>query len=372
MNDRASPQSPSWLLFATSIALTLATGHFGLQRHSKNNEEEEEEQQDHNFYLQRAHQLRKALTKPAQSRFRVVAVFVLDNGSLLYGANDEAPPTISGSICAERGALLQYRLLQYEQQRLPQICRIYIVTDADVPVPPGLLCREYMYGHPAVTDTTPIIMQSADEETAPWISNLKELYPYPSLYMKLSVEEQLAAGQATAPDPDAPIKLVASKDGSSSDHVFSTVEIRQVLTEAQNASSLDDRDIVHPIRYGAAVLWVEGSRDSTTRIISASQRKALEYGASQDAVAQLLSRVLLEESQHQHSANQGDTILLLAQVDQFGVVHPPFAAARSFLVEHGFGANVHVVVPSPESGDIRHGLSIVAARSLAPFVPEWK
>ena len=306
--------SPSWFLFASSIALALATGHF-TQRQSSNDGNEE---QDHAFYLRRAHQLRRALTKPAQSRFRVVAVFVLDNGSLLYGANDEAPPTISGSICAERGAFLQYRLLQYEQQKLPQICKIYIVTDSDTPVPPGLLCREYMYGHPAVTDTTPIIMQSADEKSAPWVSNLQELYPYPSLYMKLSVEGQLAAGQAAAVNEKDSIKLVAWTD--SSEQEFSTIQVHKVLAEARHATLQDSKDVVHPMRYGAAALWVENRQE--VRMISASQRKVLEYGATQDAVAQLLSRVLFEENHERHSDNKSDNkssnkgyALLLAQVE---------------------------------------------------------
>eukprot|EP00977_Amphora_coffeiformis_P029837 scaffold42984_cov221-Amphora_coffeaeformis.AAC.2 len=355
---------PSLFLFASSIALTLVAARFSQQLPFSTKSHDGDQEHPDAFYLRKAHQLRKALTKPAQSRFRVVAIFLLDNKSLVFGANDEAPPTISGSLCAERGAFLQYRLLQYEHVKIPKIRKIYIVTDSDVPVPPGLLCREYMYGHPAVTDTTPIIMQSADEGSAPWVSNLQELYPHPSRYMKLSVEEQLVAGQAASTTNEK--KLVVLTD-SLQPQEFSTNQIHKVLAEAQRATLEDNKDEVHPIRYGAAVLWVEGREE--IRMLSASQRKTLEYGSTQDAVAQLLSRVLFEEKHGQHS-NGKEYKLLLAQVDQFGVVHPPFAAARAFLVEHGFG-EVQVVVPSTQS-DGDDSLTIASARKLAPFVPEWK
>ena len=356
--------APSLFLFASTIVVTLATGRLAPQCSIRSCHDVDQEHGD-SFYLKRAHQLRRALTKPIQSRFRVVAVFLLDDKTLVFGANDEAPPTISGSICAERGAFLQYRLLQYEHDRIPQIRKIYIVTDSDIPVPPGLLCREYMYGHPAVTPTTPIIMQSADEASIPWVSNLQELYPYPSLYMKLSVEEQLSVGQAAI--TTSAQKLVLSTSDPSQQQAFSIEQVGKVLEEAQRATLEDNKDGVHPIRYGAAALWVE-THDEIC-VISASQRKTLEYGATQDAVSQLLSRVLLEVKHRQQSKKKNCT-LLLAQVDHFGIVHPPFAAARALLVEHGFG-DVQVVVPSPQSGNTG-SLTIVLARHLAPFVPEWK
>ena len=107
-----SKDSSAWLLFGSSVALTLAAKKFRARR-KKRRGGNGKDNDDH--YLKRAHALRRSLTKPAQSRFRVVAILLLDNGDVICGANDEAPPTISGSICAERAALLQYRV-QYQRQ----------------------------------------------------------------------------------------------------------------------------------------------------------------------------------------------------------------------------------------------------------------
>lgn len=366
--------SPSfWLLFGTSIGLTVALQRFFFgKRQQDDASKRHHDDNDDTYYLGRAHQLRRALTKPAQSRFRVVAILLLDNGEMIFGANDEAPPTISGSLCAERGAFLQYRLQQYEhmnQAMWPKICKIYIVTDANVPIPPGLLCREYMYGHPAMTGTVPIVLQSADETSKPWITNLQELYPYPSLYMKLSVKQQLKAGPILAKK----FRVQRSNETDEAATSFSSQQqLEHVLRAAHNATRLDNRDSVHPMRYGAAALVREKKKDTWhTSVVCASQRKALEYGATQDAVAQLLS-LLMNRNQEklEESSAHEEKILLLAQVDQFGLVHPPFAVARSLLVEHGWG-HVQVVVPENTSATSL-GLLTVSARVLAPSEPIWK
>lgn len=332
----------TWLVVASSLGLALASLHW--KRRAR------QDGDDDKYYLQRAHRLRLVLSKPVQSRFRVIAILVLENGQLIYGANDEAPPTISGSICAERGALLQYRLQQTgsDPRLWPRITKIYIVTDADVPVPPGLLCREYLYGHPATNDTTPVIMQSADQTSKPWVSSLQELYPHPSLYMKLSVEEQLIRGPVLAEEQQGFIP-------TTTDSPFSPDDVRQVIQAAQEAAQDDHRDVVHPIRYGAAILTKNHGI-----LHAAAQRKALEYGATQDAVAQVLS-LLWNDNKRHHKDNL--PTMLLAHVDHFGLVHAPFAPARSMLMEHGLGDQIYVVLSD---------LSVVPARVLAPYVPVWK
>ena len=372
--DKATANSSSsWLLFATTTslgALTLWQHWRQRRRHSSG----QDQRQDDKYYLQRAHQLRHALVKPAQSKFRVVAILLLENGQMIFGANDEAPPTISGSLCAERGAFLQYRLQQYHEtaSSWPMIDKIFIVTDAVLPIPPGLLCREYMYGHPAMTDTVPIVMQSADESSEPWISNLQELYPYPSLYMKLSVGQQLEKGPILAK------QFRVQEDPV--DKQFTKKQIHQVTQAAMEATQFDNRDVVHPVRYGAAAMvWQKGNND--WRVVRASQRKALEYGASQDAVAQLLSLLLNRNDAKESSSTSSSTSstaplsssttthpILLVQVDQFGLVHPPFAVSRSFLVEHDCGDVVHVVVPDQSNNT----LITVPASVLAPSAPQWK
>ena len=87
---------------------------------------------------------------------------------------------------------------------------------------------------------------------------------------------------------------------------------------------------IHPIRYGAAVLFNDGT------VILASQKVALEYGCSLDAVGQLASaidrkaNIILKDG---HSCRP----MMLVQCDQFGIAHPPFAQGRAYLSERGYG-----------------------------------
>lgn len=74
--------------------------------------------------------------------------------------------------------------------------------------------------------------------------------------------------------------------------------------------------------------------DGTVSI--ASQKVALEYGCTLDAVGQLASaidkkaiRVVEEEDPCRP--------VLLVQCDQFGIAHAPFAQGRAFLSERGYG-----------------------------------
>ena len=382
-NDRlvSLTVAPSWLLFASSVAFVMATDRWyrkrSLLRSICNNSSQKQENNNDAYYLRRAHQLRMALSKPVQSRFRVVALLLLENGQEIYGANDEASPTISGSICAERGALLQYRLQQFGSNKeynnpntamWPKIVRIYIVTDSETPVPPGLLCREYMFGHPAIaSSSTGIVMQSADTSSKPWISNLQSLYPHPSPYMKLTVEEQIEKGTAWKRSG----KLWEIKEQVAKDTLpFTAAHVQQVLRAAQQAAEDDCRDVVHPIRYGAALLLIKKDSLHNPVVIQAAQRKALEYGATQDAVAQCMSLLFNSMNNSSSSIKFAADAILLAQVDQFGMIHPPFAAARSILMEHGWGDIIHVVVPSGR--DDTNQIDLVPASVLAPHVPVWK
>lgn len=342
----------SWLVATAAVALASL--------HYVSSYRQSDKQHDDAYYLQRAHRLRLALTKPVQSRFRVVAILVLEDGQLIYGANDEAAVSIGGSICAERGAMLQYRLLQTnssDPSTWPKIVKVYIVTDAHIPIPPGTLCREYMLGSPATTTNTPIIMQSADTTSKPWISSLGALYPHASPYVKLTVEEQLERGPSLAKAQPSPTVT--------DDTPFTTADIARVIQAAQTIAQTDDiRDHVHPIRYGVAILTSGGSSGSSVIKYSAAQRKALEYGSTQDAVAQTLALLWNDKSTNNEAkSNPGMFPMLLAQVDQFGVVHTPFAMARSMLVEYGYGDTMYVVLPN---------MTVVPCRVIAPYVPEWK
>lgn len=299
------------------------------------------------YYLRLAHRLRLSLTPPRQSHFRVVAVLLLNDGTLIYGTNDEPSPSIGGAICAERAAFLSHRTQQCSQP----VVAVYICTDSDRPVPPGTLCREYMYGHEATNPNTRIVMQSHDPASEPWSLTLEELYPYPSIYCGMEAKDQLAYGVAYEEEVENALSHLAVP-GLFSDQLYRLVEA------AHHASLRDDKDSLHPMRYGAAMaVEIQGSIE----IIQATQIKALEYGSTQDAVCQLASHVL---------HNRAERILAVTQVDQFGIPHSPFAPARSFLLEHGLGDCPVVLTVRDVDGHV--SVQAVPARELAPFAPHFR
>jgi cytidine deaminase len=315
------------------------------------------EQKDDAAYLEQAHKLRLALQKPQHSDFRVVALLLMDDGSIIAGANDEPSPTIAGSICAERGAFMRLRVEEVEKGTKRKVQTVYIVSDAATPIPPGTLCREYMYGHPACSPETRVVLQSAESKKHPWawILTLRELYPYPCIYTGLHVQEQLQLGKVYANEQ-------VQDDKSLELSGLSHKEIDRLCQAAQKATAYDDLDVLHAMRYGAAVA-ILSENDNRIEIVSASQRKAVEYGASLDAVTQLAPSLFSPDGTRQR-------VLAITLVDQFGVSHAPFAAARAFLVEHGFGECFCVVTARGENGSLYR--KAVAANDLAPFVPHFK
>jgi cytidine deaminase len=313
-------------------------------------------EQDDAVYLEQAHELRLSLEKPQHSDFRVVALLLMDDGSVIEGANDEPSPTLAGSICAERGAFLRLRVQESLKGTKRQVKTVYIVTDAVTPIPPGTLCREYMYGHAACSPETRVVMQSAQskEHAWPWIVTMRELYPYPSIYMGLNVKEQLQLGHLYANEhvqDDVSLELSGLSQRN--------IEVDRLVEAAQKATKFDDRDVLHAMRYGAAAALL--LENDTIEIVTASQRKAVEYGASLDAVTQLVPQLFKSDGTRQK-------LLAITLVDQFGVAHAPFAAARGFLVEHGFGDCVCILIARGENGKLYR--KAVPANDLGPFVPE--
>mgnify|MGYP000057408615 CR=1 FL=1 len=313
---------------------------------------------DDTYYLEYAHKLRRALIPPQQSNFRVVAIFRLEGGEILCGTNDEPSPNISMAMCAERCALLKYRV----EQRTEKVDTIYIVTDANTPVTPGTACREYMSGHFAIDrHTTRIVMQSKDPNSMPILQTLAELYPFPSIYNRLNPQEQMELGKR--------FELTARKQLEQL-HVpdLPAANLTQLVNLAREACDIDNRDSLHAIRYGAAMAMEYGGKID---ILSASQIKALEYSSTLDAVCQLSFQVLSRTQKSKGTPR----LLALVQVDQFGIPHGPFAAARAFLVEQGFG-DCAVILTKLEEENGKDATTItvqtVAALDLAPDVPEFR
>jgi len=467
-----------------------------------------------------AHQYRLSLkTPPNQSFFRVVAVVFFsrvvdgvrrDERYHVVGTNDE-PHSIGGSICAERAALMQLRFIP----DLEEITKVVIVTDHVDAISPGMLCREFMASHNRIPWDCPIVLGRSvcrkcgftvsgkvcsdfngcfDEEEndilrdvnsnifatcskgheesknpqydtphdfVGTVTTLKDLFPYPSLYTRLSSTEAMKMGQefmekgnsmakskATQANISAPdsanggvmssyrqerfdlgmlteimeegdeedagsgndtggqnqlngsMKSSATslrKNGQQNDSFTSnstngrksaspvkssmthslkttidfmrlvredneldssltnltdmpgaldhltarTLRISSRLKPSQRREKLmrlatevtameSHRKHAHPMRYGAAVLF----SDFTVAI--ASQKVALEYGCTLDAVGQLASTIDRKALQVNED-NPTCRPILLVQCDHFGIAHAPFAQGRAFLSERGYG-----------------------------------
>jgi hypothetical protein len=351
-----------------------------------------------------AHHYRVSLLpKPRQSSFRVLALLFYEIPSsgnddestrvpgmptfapwlahrsqdgkrtFVVGTNDEGG-FIGGAICAERAAMVQFRFL-------PQfsITKVVISTDSVDPITPGLLCREFLAGHPTVPWDTPIISAGCEymdcvakdederlddkspasrvgegcEGSIPVLpvlsTTLQDLYPFPSPYTRLTASQSVRLGEKYSSR--------ATDDFESLIEVDSKRLLELAILEAR--SNISD---LHPIQFGAAAIFDDGT------IVTTRQASALEYGCTLDAVSQLAP----------HFQDQNGTPLLLVQADQYGIAHAPFAPARAFLIEHGF-ENCQIVVHdapvSDNDDDIfdfdKWTLKEVFASDLAPNAPTW-
>ena len=214
-------------------------------------------------WLALADRIRRSLPPPPQSSFRVVAVVALGSrlrGEYVVGTNIEAG-NLHNSVCAERVA---FGALQLYGVRRPGAVRcIYIVTDAPQPISPGALCREFMYSSPFCTPATRVLSATPDLGQRLDMT-LAELLPRASPYCRLGAADQRKWAKATS--------LQTPPAGSAAATAYAA---------ARRASAGDDRDDLHPTRYGVACAFDDGT------VATAVQRKALEYGCSLDPIGQL-------------------------------------------------------------------------------------
>jgi cytidine deaminase len=235
-----------------------------------------------------------------------------------------------GAICAERAALVQLRLIPN-----PIIKKVVIVTDSMSPIAPGALCREYLMSH-AHPDTDVVIASCCGEKVTK--CKLGELYPHPYQYRVMKRYELLN---------------YASIYSSTLSHDVSLCheEIHSLHRKALEVVQNDALDIIHPIKFSAAVLYKNNDVEVAWFL------KAMEYGNSLDPVSQLLVGMERRKQQNKKCLEQMNSednnngvydenysiphIILMT--DQFGVCHAPFASARTLLNEHGY-SDVLVVV----------------------------
>ncbi|CAM9274425.1 unnamed protein product [Sphacelaria rigidula] len=356
-----------------------------------------------------AHELRRSLDPPHQSLFRVVCILLYEDVSgkmrRITGTNCE-PSTIGGSICAERAAMCKLR----EVTDCKLVTKVVVVTDSPRPLPPGVLCREFLSAH--LPPCTPVIMAGSGDDTllsdaggfeydkhdsqSPSVVNtdldakyhartseaevaqstcncakeersdegagqprgtvpprggsgcidmttVGQLYPWRNLYGLTPRGDQLRLGfvrqQASQNLSKAGVAESLGLDNATVD----------AYDKTQKATEDDNQDGVHPIRYAAAAVFPDGQLEITHQV------KALEYGATLDPVT-LLAPVLMRRAK---GGIRPSCVLL---VDQFGNLHAPFAQARTFLCEQGFG-NTRVVVHGADGR-----LVVLKAQDLVPRV----
>ncbi|KAG7397858.1 hypothetical protein PHYBOEH_012049 [Phytophthora boehmeriae] len=290
-------------------------------------------------------------TAPLLSGFKVLALFAYEDldgeteGKFVVGANAECA-NIGGATCAERAAMAQLQLLPVRR-----VCQIYIVSDSPQCLTPGTLCREFMLSSPWINADTPFISRA--KSCRPCVTTLAELYPFPSLYDRLPRTQVLpfaqefcsrVAGEGCKSEPDELppfIKLQLS-------HM--TPEEQRVYLSALKATANDARDDLFPLRYAA------GTRFSDGEVRVTWQHKTLEYGSSLDAVSKLIPFVEAKQQAtgDSPSPEERNTVrpTFIMQVDQFGILHAPFARARAYFFEFGF-LDVPVLVHDTE-GKLHH------------------
>lgn len=306
--------------------------------------------EDEQYFELLEHKRDHEMKLPLLSNFRVLALFAYEdlegNHKHVVGANCECA-NIGGALCAERSAICQLQLLPVARVR-----KVYIVSDADVCLTPGTLCREFLSSSPLFTRQTPFLMRASN--CKPCTATLEELYPFPSIYDRVTKNDVLSHAQALCARAVAASSASAAPvdDASESYPPFvqlqlanmSTVE-RAVYLAAFNATVYDKRDDLFPIRYAAATLFSDGDIKVTW------QHKTLEYGSSLDALSKLIpfidAKQLRAPQLHFDKDNDAVTAtpsasdapatpVFVVQVDQFGILHAPFARVRAFFYEYDF------------------------------------
>jgi len=277
------------------------------------------------------------LTKPSQSAFRVTAVVVFRarSGALQYvtGHNDEAC-NLANSCCAERAAFLQMAAIPDDLN----VLAVYITTDASFPVTPGALCREYMNSSRWTSPDTPVVMEGVAGPHTRTTRTLGDLWPLPSPYTRLTGRDQMQAGR------DLGQKVAARMAALTGSEALA-------WQSAVSASKRDGRGDLHPLSFGACMVFRDG-----THAVS-WQKKALEYSCSLDAVCQLAPAI--------ETTDAKPSVLCMA--DQFGLCHAPFAPARAYLVEHGWG-DVRLLVH--DSAGVLHTPTAEELMPSLPLMPE--
>lgn len=283
-----------------------------------------------------ANRQRLALSSsPSQSNFRVMAYMVIQaddvNGyEVIEGANMEEG-YMGGAICAERACMSRLRFFTN-----PVIRLVVVTTDSLGAISPGMLCRQYMMS--MASPDTPVVIGNGPSTTAARCT-IGDLFPHPYVYRHVLRKEITSYVSEHA--------AKCNTDGWSQPE-------RDLYTAARLAAACDKKVDVHPVQFGAAIRFEDGT------IETAFILKGLEYGCTSCPVVQLLhdserrkmrlclsKEDWLKQSLDEEDVTASPLCIAVAMVDQWGVAHAPFASARALLAEHGHG-RVNVLMHTKE------------------------
>lgn len=252
------------------------------------------------------------LNKPRHSNFVVTATVVFFNQSknvegFIQGTNYE-PCWIGGSICAERCALMSLRVSNQDNDDII-VKSIYITSDSDSVITPGVMCREFIFSSPQVDPSkTAIVAGNAGlKQTVKY--PVCFFYPYPFVFSRCTRQESLQLKQTLV----LPVKLMQSKF-----EMYPSAEI------VYQKAALLARSENHTLSCAGCCLLSDGT------MFTSLERRYLEYANSLDAITQLADRIETYLKEHLDCF-----VSAICQVDSSGFAHAPFAPGRGFLQQFG-------------------------------------
>lgn len=279
--------------------------------------------------------IREERQLPFQSRFRVVAGILYENPrsssseqklNFEVGANTECC-WIGAGVCAERSSITQiYAKLRHHEFKIKAV---YLVSDLDTPLLPGVACREWISDY---CDASCMVISKGKNGD---IVRMKfsDLYPYPYLYEKKTQSEINAMRWTT----------ISS---------FPSVKSEWVdLYNETKSKAISDEKEWHFNKIAAGVRFSDGTT------ITSPQYSVLEYTNSMDALSSLFCQI------RYHTEKTPEIVVM---VDKFGVCHPPFSQARALYVEYGMG-NLCVIHHTSTAQ-----VAITAFQDFYPHCPVWK
>lgn len=142
----------------------------------------------------------------------------------------------------------------------------------------GVLCREFLLEF--ITTDTPIICAAKLTHPKPtdkaWkhkIVRLRDIYPFPPLYLGVQGNHVVEYGSALARANITPheLRTVCGSDG----------RWEELYQKVKAATQLDTRSHIHPLQYAGGVMFENGDM----KVVWAS--KQLEFGGTIDVISKL-------------------------------------------------------------------------------------